>query len=105
MGTWVRAPTLRLVSGEGVLMAAEAEANRKPDVDYDAIALSYAADRGASPVVVEEIVRGFSRAEIGSLLEMGCGTGDYLETLARQLGVRGFGLDRSLGGSAPASSQ
>ena len=85
------------MSGEGVLMAPEAEANRKPDVDYDAIASSYAADRSASPVVIEEIVRGLSRAEIGSLLEMGCGTGDYLATLARRLGARGIGMDRSLG--------
>jgi SAM-dependent methyltransferase len=78
-------------------MALEAQPTRTPDVDYDAIAPSYAADRGASPVVIEELVRGLSRAKIGSLLEMGCGTGDYLAALAGRLGARGFGMDRSLG--------
>jgi SAM-dependent methyltransferase len=68
---------------------------QKPHVDYEAIAASYAAHRSASPWVVEHLAGRLSRHGVASLLEMGCGTADYLAALTRRFSAAGFGFDKS----------
>jgi SAM-dependent methyltransferase len=64
-------------------------------LDYDTLAREYAAHRTVHPEVVREL------AEVGRirpesyLLEIGCGTGNYVGSLAKASGCRGWGIDPS----------
>jgi len=69
--------------------------DEKPPIDYDAIAESYAAHRRASPKVLEHLTERLSQRQTGSLLEMGCGTADYLAVLAQRMKAPGVGFDKS----------
>jgi SAM-dependent methyltransferase len=65
----------------------------RPKIDYDAIAPAYAAHREASSAVVDHLAERLSDAAIGSVLEMGCGTGDYLAALVQRMKLPGVGFD------------
>ena len=67
----------------------------KPTIDYDTIAHTYAAQREVSPAVVEHLAARFAGLQAGSILEMGCGTADYLGALVDRLKIPGFGFDKS----------
>ncbi|MCL4535274.1 MAG: class I SAM-dependent methyltransferase [Bacteroidetes bacterium] len=71
--------------------------NRKYNVDYDAIANVYAANRDASGTVVSHLVQFLRNRRVRDVLEVGCGTGGYLLALVTPLTANGYGFDRSAG--------
>jgi ubiquinone/menaquinone biosynthesis C-methylase UbiE len=64
---------------------------------FDALASRYARHRAASPAVVSRIVERMAAEPAGYLLEIGCGTADYLAALAGPLNDDTIGLDNSPG--------
>ncbi len=63
--------------------------------DHDAIARLYAACRDVSPAVVDHLAERLTSPAISSILEMGCGTADYLAALLAKTNACGFGFDKS----------
>lgn len=83
-------------------MAAQVRAGAGADslnsgLDYNQIATSYASHRRASPAVVSHVAGRLGNLAIESILELGCGTANYLLALTSELGVHGTGFDRSAG--------
>ncbi len=68
-----------------------------PTIDYNAIAQIYAANRSASPAVLERILEGMAANPPQSILEVGCGTADYLYALSQAWNISGHGFDQSAG--------
>ncbi len=66
-------------------------------IDYNAFATTYQAQRKASQRVLDVLIEAAGLVPAGDILEIGCGTGNYLAALSRLLPGRGFGLDRSAG--------
>jgi SAM-dependent methyltransferase len=73
-------------------------------MDYGAYAPTYATARWAVPWVLEPLAERVRALRRGArVLEIGCGTGNYLEALGRGVpGRRYFGFDRSVGMLAQA---
>ena len=74
-------------------------------VDYDQVASEYAAHRGIHPGVFRQLC---VRAALGPgsrVLEVGCGTGNYITALAHISGCAAFGLDPSIEMLARARSE
>ena len=61
-------------------------------MDYNAIAAEYAQHRKVHPGVLEGLLVG---GNMGSVLEVGCGTGNYIGAVHRLTGARAFGIDPS----------
>lgn len=74
-------------------------------IDYNAIARIYAANRSASPAVLGRILEGLDGHPVRDVLEIGCGTADYLHALSQALGVNGRGFDQSAGMLEAAGSK
>lgn len=69
-----------------------------PIIDYNTIAQIYAANRSASPSVLARILEGMSGRAPQAILEVGCGTADYLYALNQAWGkVIAHGFDQSAG--------
>ncbi len=66
-------------------------------VDYDRLAAAYAKHRTVHPGVVREIVDRASLSSASKVLEVGCGTANYLRALAEQTGCEAYGIDPSAG--------
>jgi SAM-dependent methyltransferase len=60
-------------------------------VDYEALADDYARHRRAHPGVLDRLVDGLDRAE--QVLEVGCGTGNYVCEVQRLVGCECTGID------------
>lgn len=74
-------------------------------MNYDDLASEYAAHRQANPKVLERLV---TAGEIGSrsrVLEVGCGTGNYIATLRSATGCSAWGVDPSAGMLAMAGER
>lgn len=67
----------------------------EPATNYQALAAEYARHRRVHPGVVEEIVTAARRAAAVDLLEVGCGSGNYLEVIGGLTGARVAGIDPS----------
>ena len=67
-----------------------------PPLDYDRAATYYDATRGASPSLVEAILKDLGPARGRTLLEVGCGTGNYARAFAAA-GFHVLGIDGSRG--------
>jgi len=65
------------------------------NVDYDNISENYSIYRNASPAVVNHILERIKGKNIKKILEIGCGTGDYLFALAQKLNCDSYGFDNS----------
>ncbi|KUK31661.1 MAG: Methyltransferase type 11 [Thermoanaerobacterales bacterium 50_218] len=66
-------------------------------IDYDSIAKVYADHRKASQRVVSHIAGYFHQKVVRDVLEVGCGTANYLFALVNALGANGYGFDQSAG--------
>ncbi len=68
----------------------------RPDsVDYGPLAADYARHRRTHPLVLRALQQHVLDSGAESVLEVGCGTGSYVEVLAQATGARCFGLDPS----------
>jgi SAM-dependent methyltransferase len=72
-------------------------------MDYNLLAVEYARHRQVHPLVLQRLVEQ-SQIGPGSLvLEVGCGTGNYLQALIQATGCEGWGIDPSAGMLAKAA--
>ncbi len=65
------------------------------NIDYDNISKDYSIYRNASSTVVNHIMGKVRNKNIKKILEIGCGTADYLYTLTQQLKCDSYGFDNS----------
>jgi SAM-dependent methyltransferase len=68
---------------------------RSDVLDYDDLAADYARHRRVHPGVLANLIATGRLAAEASVLEVGCGTGNYLTALHGRLGCRGVGIDPS----------
>ena len=66
-------------------------------LDYDKIALDYARHRQVHPEVLRSLATTSGVGCDSRVLEVGCGTGNYVLALERVAGVDGWGIDPSKG--------
>jgi ubiquinone/menaquinone biosynthesis C-methylase UbiE len=64
-------------------------------VNYDGLAREYAQHRGTLPAVTEALIEGGSLTRDSQVLELGCGTGNYIRALEETVGCASWGVDRS----------
>jgi len=65
------------------------------NIDYDNISENYSIYRNASSTVVNHILEEIKNKDIKKILELGCGTADYLYALMQQLKCDSYGFDSS----------
>jgi len=65
------------------------------NLDYDKMADTYARHRAASSFVLSELQQGWGVCPKSKILEVGCGTGAYLQALVKAVGCLGWGIDPS----------
>ncbi len=63
--------------------------------DYDDLARDYAAHRHAEPTVVAALIAGGAVGPSSRVLEVGCGTGNYIGAIAAETGCSAAGVDVS----------
>ena len=74
-------------------------------IDYNTAAANYAKNRQIQPEVFKHLCT-TSRIKIESrVLEVGCGTGNYITALKSTVGCQGWGLDPSAGMLATAKEK
>jgi ubiquinone/menaquinone biosynthesis C-methylase UbiE len=64
-------------------------------IQYDDIAESYARYRESDSEAVEKLILGSGISSTSKILEIGCGTGNYVSALQRRVGCQCWGLDPS----------
>ncbi len=64
-------------------------------IDYDQIAAEYARHRRVHPKVLKDLISTGRVGQASQVLEVGCGTGNYVRTLERLTGCAGWGVDPS----------
>lgn len=64
-------------------------------VDYDLLARDYARYRQVHPGVLANLIQTPALAPASQVLEVGCGTGNYITALHRTVGCAGWGIDPS----------
>jgi len=62
-------------------------------IDYDRMAAEYARHRRVHPVLLRRLIDGLGPAD--KVLEVGCGTGNYLIAIRELVGCSGWGIDPS----------
>ena len=65
-------------------------------IDYDSLAIGYARCRSVNPRTLERLKGIGEVTEDSKVLEVGCGSGNYLAALVEATGCRGHGLDSSV---------
>ena len=75
----------------------ELQSRNTATADYDdaSVAAAYARNRSIVPAVVAALVEGARIAEQSQILEIGCGTGNYIRAIGELAGCTCYGLDRS----------
>ena len=63
--------------------------------DYNHLAHDYAAHRRAEPIVIAALIAGGAVGEATRVLEVGCGTGNYIAAIAAETGCSANGVDVS----------
>jgi ubiquinone/menaquinone biosynthesis C-methylase UbiE len=76
-----------------------------PAVDYDKIASDYAQHRQRHPEVLKHLVSTGNLGRDSKVLEVGCGTGNYILALERLAGSQCWGIDPSQGMLAKAGAR
>ncbi len=74
-------------------------------INYDQLAAEYAAHRKVHPEVVRELVSSAQLTQESRVLEIGCGTGNYVVALNAAVGCQCWGVDPSLEMLSRASEQ
>ncbi|MHA1152886.1 MAG: class I SAM-dependent methyltransferase [Alphaproteobacteria bacterium] len=64
-------------------------------VNYDGLARQYAQHRSTLPEITEALLQGGSLTRDSRVLEVGCGTGNYIRAIESAVGCACWGLDRS----------
>ncbi len=64
-------------------------------MDYDRIASEYARHRQVHPGVLRSLVSTSGIGSASNVLEVGCGTGNYIAALERSVGCSSWGIDPS----------
>jgi len=64
-------------------------------IDYDQLASEYARHRQVHPLVLRDLAAAVSRLQAGRILEVGCGTGNYIRALQQASQAECWGLDPS----------
>ncbi|MBZ0275299.1 MAG: methyltransferase domain-containing protein [Anaerolineae bacterium] len=64
-------------------------------VNYDALAAQYAPNRRIHPGVLQRLIETGALYESDNVLEVGCGTGNYISALMGAVGCTGWGIDPS----------
>ncbi len=77
----------------------------KVKVDFDALAPTYDATRGADEWMLDRILARIALTRDSVVLEFGCGTGNQLARLQQRCGCRGIGVDPSAGMRAVAMAK
>ena len=68
---------------------------RMDPIEYDRIAREYARNRTVNPVVLQDLIGTGRLTGTSKVLEVGCGTGNYIAALARTVGCSCWGIDSS----------
>lgn len=64
-------------------------------IDYQSLAEDYARHRHVHPGVLQRLLETVELEQAAAVLEVGCGTGNYLEAITRASGARVAGIDPS----------
>jgi ubiquinone/menaquinone biosynthesis C-methylase UbiE len=64
-------------------------------IDYDRVAADYARLRQVHPGVLSGLLTEGGLKRASRVLEVGCGTGNYIGAIARQIGCMSYGIDPS----------
>jgi len=64
-------------------------------IEYDSIAHQYERNRHANPAVLKDLIAASELTGSSIVLEVGCGTGNYISAIARTLGCQCWGIDPS----------
>jgi ubiquinone/menaquinone biosynthesis C-methylase UbiE len=64
-------------------------------IDYDQLAADYARHRQVHPEVLKSLISTGEPGPLTSVLEVGCGTGNYINAIARNSGCSAWGIDPS----------
>ncbi len=64
-------------------------------IDYDQLAAEYARHRQVHPEVLKGLLAGGSLARASRVLEIGCGTGNYINAISNYAGCEAWGIDPS----------
>lgn len=74
-------------------------------MDYNPLAGDYARHRGLLPAVLENLIAGSGMTQGFRVLEVGCGTGNYITAIDEMFGCRCWGVDLSEAMLAHAKAQ
>ncbi|MCU0611909.1 MAG: class I SAM-dependent methyltransferase [Candidatus Eisenbacteria bacterium] len=66
-------------------------------IDYDKLAADYAAHRTVHPGVLAELLEAINEQDASRIMEVGCGTGNYIRTIGEGRAVQCVGIDPSEG--------
>ena len=64
-------------------------------MDYDSLAAEYAQHRRIHPGVLKRLIEGGQLTFASRILDVGCGTGNYLVALEQTVGCEGWGIEPS----------
>ncbi|HSB68909.1 MAG TPA: methyltransferase domain-containing protein [Candidatus Methylomirabilis sp.] len=64
-------------------------------IEYDRIAKEFGRNRAVNPAVLQDLIRTGRLAGASNVLEVGCGTGNYIAAIARTVGCSCWGVDPS----------
>jgi ubiquinone/menaquinone biosynthesis C-methylase UbiE len=73
----------------------KASGKNKMKNPYDSVAEDYARFRHSDPNAVERLVQGSGISSESVILEIGCGTGNYISAVQARMGCACFGIDPS----------
>jgi ubiquinone/menaquinone biosynthesis C-methylase UbiE len=73
-------------------------------IDFNAYADAYLRNRAVQPMVLQALVGGSHLGPGDAVLEIGCGTANYLTALVAETGATGYGIDPAEGMLAEARS-
>lgn len=62
-------------------------------IDFNTYAADYARNRRVQPRLLQHLIAGLAVGEGDSVLEVGCGTANYLVAIAQETGATAFGID------------
>jgi SAM-dependent methyltransferase len=66
-------------------------------IDFDAYAAEYGRSRSINPLVLQRLIERSGLQTGGAVLEVGCGTANYLRAIVEITGAVGYGVDPSAG--------